>query len=191
MDSLADNRGVASIRVPLPAGALDIPFPHERKLHFEAALYLDRLLRPMARASGAIDRAMALRLRRLREQRGYRRMGYARFADYARERLGMAVRTAQEMVRLGAGLERLPLLDAALAAGRVTWTGALQVARVAGPEDEAKWVSIAEQVSVRELQHKVAEALAAGKSIKDEGAARETDDDDAAVHFTVKRWRED
>jgi hypothetical protein len=140
VESLADNGGVNSIRVPLPAGALDIPSRHERVFHLEAALHLDRLLRPMARASGSIDRAMALRLLKFRESRYYRRLGYARFADYAREHLGMAVRTAQEMVRLGAGLERLPLLDAALAAGRVTWTSALQVARVAGPEDEARWV---------------------------------------------------
>jgi hypothetical protein len=175
-----------SIRVPLPAGALDIPFRHERVFHFEAALYLDRLLRPMARASGSIDRAMALRLRKFREGRYYRRLGCARFADYAREHLGMAVRTAQEMVRLGAGLERLPLLDAALAAGRVTWTGALQVARVAVLEDEAQWVSLAEQLSVRELKKKVTEAIAAtadsGAGVeaedptRDENAAREAED---------------
>ena len=166
MGSLAERSGAASFRVPLPTGALDIPFPHDRVLHHEAGLYLDRLLRPLARVSGAIDRAMALRLRRLRERCDYKRLGYARFADYAREQLGLAVRTAQEMVRLGRGLERLPLLDAALAAGRVTWTGALQVVRVAKEEDEAQWVSLAEHLSVRELQQKVAEALASSADAK-------------------------
>lgn len=72
MESLAENRGMSSIRVPLPAGALDVPFPHDRVLHHEAGLYLDRLLRPLARVSGAIDRAMALRLRRMRERCGYK-----------------------------------------------------------------------------------------------------------------------
>ena len=197
MELQGDNQGMRSVRMPLPAGALGIPFPRDRVLHFEAALYLDRLLRPLAFASGSIDRALALRLRRFREGHDYRRLGCARFADYAREHLGMAVRTAQEMVRLGAGLERLPLLDAALAAGRVTWTGALQVVRVAGPEDEAQWVSLAEQLSVRELQKKVAEALAAAadsgpgkpvqpeEPIKDEGAARDAEDDDPLQRLSV------
>jgi hypothetical protein len=40
------------IRVPLPEGALGIPYPHEQVLHFEAGLHLDRLLRPMARVRG-------------------------------------------------------------------------------------------------------------------------------------------
>ena len=198
MESLADNRGMASIRVPLPAGTLDVPFPHERVLHFETALYLDRLLRPLARVSGAIDRAMALRLRRLRERCDYKRLGCARFADYAREHLGLAVRTAQEMVRLGKGLERLPLLDAALAEGRITWSAALQVARVAGTEDEAQWVSLAEQLSVRDLQQKVAEALASaaeaklgatvesGKPNTDEGAVAEAEDDDPVQRLRVQ-----
>jgi hypothetical protein len=196
---------IPPIRVPLPEGALDIPYPHERVLHFEAGLYLDRLLRPLARVSGAIDRALALRLWRLRERSGYKHLGCARFADYAREHLGLAVRTAQQMVRLGKGLGRLPLLDAVLAEGRVTWTGALHVVRVAGKEDEAQWVSLAEELSVRELRQKVDEALASaddaksgkpikkvdgvesgaeaddagfGKPIKnDNGAGREADDD--------------
>ena len=197
MELQSGSQGVRSVRVPLPEGALGIPFPHERVQHFEAALYLDRLLRPLAFASGSIDRALAIRLRRFREGGDYKRLGCARFADYAREHLGMAVRTAQEMVRLGVGLARLPLLDAALAAGRVTWTGALQVARVAGPGDEAQWVSLAEQLSVRELQKKVAEALVAaadsrpGKPFKseepinNEGPARDVEDDDPLQRLSV------
>jgi hypothetical protein len=165
--------GVPPIRVPLPEGALDIPYPHERVLRFEAGLYLDRLLRPLARVSGAIDRALAMRLQRLRERSGYKHLGCARFADYAREHLGLAVRTAQEMVRLGKGLERLPLLDAALAEGRVTWTGALQVVRVAGKEDEAQWVSLAEQLSVRELQQKVADARASARRAESESPMKQ------------------
>lgn len=205
MESLAENRGMASIRVPLPPGALDIPFPHCRVLHFEAGLYLDRLLRPLARVSGAIDRAMALRLKKMREQCGYKRLGCARFSDYAREHVGLAVRTAQEMVRLGKGLERLPLLDAALADGRITWTSALQVARVAKQEDEARWVSLAEQLSFRKLQQKVAEAMASaadakagdavglGKSAtpskptkKDEEVVADSDDDDPLRRLRVQ-----
>ena len=93
--------------------------PHQRRrvLRFEAGLYLDPLLCRLTRASGTVDRALARGLRRLRTSRGYVRLGYARFADYTRERIDMSVRTAQEMIRLATGLERLSLLDAAVTEG--------------------------------------------------------------------------
>ena len=69
-------------------------------LRFEAGLYLDPLLCRLTRASGTVDRALARGLSRLRSSRGYVRLGYARFADYTRERIDMSVRTAQEMNRL-------------------------------------------------------------------------------------------
>jgi hypothetical protein len=162
-----------ALKVDLPEGSLDLPYACDRPwiLRFESGLYLDGLLRRVARVSGAVDRALALRLRRLREGRGYVRLGFARFADYARERLGLAERTAQELVRLGEALERLPSLDAVLKDGRITWSAALQVARIAGAQDEDEWVRLAQRVSVRELTCRVREAL----EQKNGGCSRERD----------------
>jgi len=177
-----------ALKVDLPEGSLDLPFLCDRPwiLRFESGLYLDALLRRVARVSGAVDRALALRLRRLRDGRGYVRLGFARFADYARERLGLAERTAQELVRLGEALERLPVLDAALKDGRITWSAAVQVARVAGVQDEDEWVRLAERVSVRELTRRVRTALGQkSRGCADErdgprsGEARGVDEDDA------------
>jgi len=153
--------GEAPIGADLPRGLLDIPFAQDRARvrRFDAGLLLDLHLRRLARLSGAIDRAVALRLRRLRASRGYIRLGFALFRDYVRERLGVAERTGQELARLGAGLERLPDVDAALAAGKITWTAAAEVARVAGVEDAAEWVDRAQRLSVRELRARVQDEL--------------------------------
>jgi hypothetical protein len=151
----------AEWRIPVPDDYLRIPWANDLKKiwRFESGLVLDPHLRKLSRVSGAVDRSLALRMRRMRERRGYIPLGYSRFPDWVRERTGLSVRTAQELVRLGKGLERLPLLDRALRDGRVTWTGAAQVARVAGVEDEREWVAKAESLSVRELTRMVSEAV--------------------------------
>jgi hypothetical protein len=148
--------------VPVPDGYLDVPYLHERSriLRFESGLALDAPLRRLARVSGAVDRALAKRLARLQASRGYIRLGYSRLGDYARERLGMAERTAFDVARLGRALEKLPRLDRALAAGRLTWTAALQVARVAETDDEQAWVERACSLPVRELKRCVQSSLA-------------------------------
>ncbi len=146
-----------TLTLPVPDGLLDVPFAQDRCriLRHESALALDPPLRRLSRASGAVDRALALRLARLQAGRGFVRLGYSRLADYARERLSLGARNSQDLAALGRGLGRFPLLDRALAAGRLGWTAACQVARVAGVEDEAKWVALAESVSVRVLKERV------------------------------------
>jgi len=159
---------------------LDVPFVQDRARvrRFDAGLLLDLHLRRLARLSGAIDRAVALRLRRLRASRGYIRLGFSLFRDYVRERLGVAERTGQELARLGAGLERLPELDRALADGKTTWTAAAEVARVAGVEDIAEWVDRACRLSVRELRARVREALQ-NKDAHSGGATNNDNDEEA------------
>jgi len=88
-----------------------------------------------------------------------------------RERVGVAERTGQEWVRLGRGLERLPLLDRAMLQGRVTWTAAAQVARVAGVDDQAEWIQLAERLSVRELKARVDDALKQRRTARTEADA--------------------
>lgn len=177
-------------RLELPKGLLDIPFVQDRPriLRFEAGLLLDLHLRRLARVSGAIDRAVALRLRKLRDSRGYVALGFSLFKDYVRERLGLAERTGQELSSLGAGLERLPFLDAALAAGRITWTAAAEVARVAGVEDEREWVEAAERLSVRELRRRVKDARAGVNQdeSRDAGPQGVTDDGSPGADGTLE-----
>jgi hypothetical protein len=174
--------GGKPVEQAVPEGYLDIPFRCTRRriLRFESGLALDSHLRRLSRLSGAVDRAVALRLGRLRGRAAYVRLGYARFVDYARERVGLAPRTAQELARLGEALPDLPLLDQRLREGRISWTAAVQVERVAGAEDTARWVSLAESLPVRELRQRVKETLQGplrnGNSPADEPTSDGTND---------------
>ena len=77
----------------------------------------------------------------------------------------------------------LPGVEAALVAGRLGWSQARLIARVATPEDEARWIAFARSVRVRELEHAV-RAVGRGSL---EGGGLETDEDggDAACKVGV------
>jgi len=98
-------------------------------------------------------------LARIAEQlvatRAWERLGFARLADYARERPGLSARQLQDLARTSARLRELPKLEAALASGRLGWSQVRLVARVAVREDEASWIAFARRVRVRELERNV------------------------------------
>ncbi|OFX21023.1 MAG: hypothetical protein A2V77_03480 [Anaeromyxobacter sp. RBG_16_69_14] len=81
------------------ARQLEPPAPHEKKavLRPEAAHLVDSLLARVARGRGALDVAIGGALARLSEGDRVLQLGYSSIGDYARERLGMAGRTAQAM----------------------------------------------------------------------------------------------
>ena len=55
----------------------------------------------------------------LRDKDQLMRLGFASFRDYVCERLGMGLRSAQEMARVSAELEELPVLRAASDRGQL------------------------------------------------------------------------
>jgi hypothetical protein len=118
---------------------------------------------------------------RLVASRAWERLGFARLADYARERTGLSARQLQDLARTSERLAALPALEAALAAGRLGWSQARLVARVATPEDEARWIAFARQVPVRALEHAV-RAVDLGSL---EGSALETDEDGGDPTYKV------
>src|SRR5262245_53091003 len=64
--------------------------------------------RPHPIARGSIERRVGSLLRASRAREAYRTLGFARFADYVAERLGISPRTSQELMRASEALERLP-----------------------------------------------------------------------------------
>ena len=64
-------------------------------------------------------------------------LGFARLGDYARERPGLSARELHDLAHVDAALAKLPAIGAALASGRLGWTKARLLCRVATPEDEA------------------------------------------------------
>ena len=109
-------------------------------LRGEAALLLDRLLTRVARCHGALDVAVGEGLAALAVGARTLRLGFAGIGDYARERLGIAGRTAQDLARLARELKERPLLAAAVRSGEVSARKAQTVLVAARGEAEAEWV---------------------------------------------------
>jgi len=102
------------------------------------------LRRALARIAGALVR-----------RRAWEALGFVRPADYARERPGLSARELQELAHVDTALAKLPAIDAALTSGRLGWTKARLLCRVATPEDEPRWLEGAGRLSAPALAHEV------------------------------------
>ena len=128
-----------------------------------------------ARTRAPLRLALARIAARLVATRAWERLGFARLADYARERTGLSARQIQDLAHTSTRVGGLPGVEAALVGGLLGWSQARLVARVATREDEARWIAFARRVRVRDLEHAV-RAVDRGSL---EGAGLETDEDGA------------
>ncbi len=138
-------------------------------------------LLPNARTRAPLRLALARIAARLIATRAWERLGFARVADYGRERAGLSARQLQDLAHTSVRLSALPGVEAALAAGRLGWSQARLITRVATPEDETRWIAFARSLPVRELEHAV-RAVDRGSL---EGGALETDEDGCDSTFKV------
>jgi hypothetical protein len=132
---------------------LPVP-PDERKhlLRDEAAKLVDRLLVEVARGSGAIAVAMGEGMASLCSGDGTMRLGYSGIADYARENLSIAERTALDMMKLARDLRSRPLLREAVRSGEISTEKARAILPKAVSDAEAEWVARARRETVRALK---------------------------------------
>jgi hypothetical protein len=94
--------------------------------------------------------------------RGYLRLGYASFAQYARERIGLSPSAMKARVTLAARVRALPEIREAVSEGRLGFETAGMVARVAGRGNIEAWIARAETRTVKHLREEIeaAEMLA-------------------------------
>ncbi len=131
------------------------PPPADERAHImrdEAGILLDRLLVRVARGRGALDVALGEALAALANGDRALRIGYSCIGDYARERLGIATRTAQGMARLARELRSRPILREAVWRGEVSTRKAQAALPLAVGDAEAEWVARARAKTVRALE---------------------------------------
>lgn len=166
--------GVVMARLGLAAREIEIPAldPGGSLGRFdgEAALLVDGLLTRVARGRGALDVAVGERLADLAVGEHVLRLGYSSLGDYAREALGIAGRTAQQMMRLSRELRSRPRLRDAVLRGQVSGRRAVAVLPLARGEDEAVWVERARHMTVRELESAARDAAARDAAARDAAA---------------------
>jgi hypothetical protein len=116
---------------------------------------LDARLAELARQGAPLRRALARIAGAFVERRAWEPLGFTRLADYARERPGLSARELYDLARVDAALAKLPAIAAALASGRLGWTKARLLCRVATPEDEGLWLAGARRLSAAALAREV------------------------------------
>src|SRR5690606_40409402 len=89
------------------------------------------ILEALARRRAPLRRALARIAGRFVAARAHERLGFARLADYARERAGVSGRQLQDLAHVDTRLAVLPAVEGALAAGALSWSKARLLARVA------------------------------------------------------------
>ena len=85
----------------------------------------------------------------------YRRLGYASFEQYARERIGLSPSALEARFTLARRAEAMPELGAAIASGRIGFEAASLVARVARGTSVSAWIAQAEMRAVKHLREEV------------------------------------
>jgi hypothetical protein len=101
---------------------------------------------------------------------GWKPSGHTSCARWLSHRTGHNLRTAREHVRVARALEELPQIDAAMARGRLSFSQARALTRVATPETEAELLELAEGCPTAVLERKV---RAWRKGSREDEAARE------------------
>jgi hypothetical protein len=122
---------------------------------------LDGMLRGLSRLLARQELELSRLVLRFHRADGWRRLGYASEAQYARERLGLARSSLLARRALALRLEKLPRVAEALGAGQIGVEAAVQVVRVAVPSTQAAWVERARQRTLKHLREEVGAALVA------------------------------
>jgi len=112
----------------------------------------------LAKGQARNDAAIARWLRDADSIRIWEHLGYATMFEYAERRLGYAPRTAKDRLRVAHALADLPLIEEALADsdGRLHYSAARELTRVATPETEYAWIKAIEGKSLRQIERMVA-----------------------------------
>ena len=136
----------------------------ERKLVSErmrVARQTDIELCVAAQTAAAARRELGSIAHLLLRRRAYRRLGFVRLSDYARERLGVSARTVQAAAWLAKRLDALPAVGTAFDRSDISWTQARAICSVASAADECHWLDLAARHSVEDLERFVRTARAA------------------------------
>lgn len=132
---------------------------------------LDEALALLARQEAALRLCLGQALEVL-SKGGVFELGFSSLAAYAIERCDRSGRWAEGARCLARRVEVLPQLREAVAAGRISWSMAELVARVAEPEDEGEWLESAESRTVRQMRVLAATALAVRREADRAGASK-------------------
>jgi len=104
---------------------------------------IDANLRRLAKARAALDAEEARWLRAADEADVHQYFGCASMVEYLEKVLGHTPKVAVERMRVANALAELPVMEADLGEGRLSFSAVRELTRVATPETEETWVEAA------------------------------------------------
>ncbi len=123
----------------------------------ERLVLLHSKLKRIAKARAHLDAQEAEALREAQQLQLWKQFGHVSLVDYMVQELGYSsFRVAEDRLRLANALPELPKLTQALKSGEINVSQAREIARVATPETEEKWIEKALDLNVRETEQAVA-----------------------------------
>jgi len=114
----------------------------------------DGIIALAAEIEEAVHRLLTL-LARFDRMQGWEQGGFMSCAHWLAARCGMDLGAAREKVRTARALEELPCTSGALAEGRITYSQARALTRVATPEDEAELLDLSEGFTTAQVERLV------------------------------------
>ena len=130
-----------------------IPFePHK------PARFADAALKKSMHTMEQAQQSSVLWFGEIMGRRLYRKLGYSSINQYAHAELKFSKTRTGDFVQLARKLEQLPEVRKSVASGKLGYTKAREIVKVASPETEKGWVEEAKESSRRELERKVASA---------------------------------
>lgn len=115
----------------------------------------------LKKALAAVDQAehcAVLWFVEIRRRRIFRQLGYSSMNQFAEMDLGFSRTRTGDYLRLAAKLDELPALRESMAAGKVGYSKAREVIKVATPRTEEGWVELAATHSRAQLRARVRQA---------------------------------
>lgn len=180
----AQRPSVSVARASARSAAVDDRALQSERARFAAGIDLE--LRLACRSEMAMRRELGDAAGVFLRRRLYRRLGFVRLSDYARERLGVSGRTLQVAAWLAARLDALPAVSRAYDRSELSWAQARALCAIVSAADEERWLDVARRSTVEELE-RLAERATPRPEVPpdpDPEPARSEIDGEAAM-----RWR--
>ena len=130
---------------------------------------LDADLARLARRAGALRLSFGLVLEALARRGGHHDLGFSSVEAYGLEQCERSARWIQQTRSLARRLEGLPAIRQGVVSGRISWSIADLLSRIATSEDESAWLLVTRGRTVRQLRELLEELRAGAPSAVDDG----------------------
>jgi hypothetical protein len=149
----------APVQGPSPAVVTGASAGYDPEL---GAIELDRVLAELLETRRQTEWLLCRYLADIAEGRRFREIGYySDILHYARDRLGLSVKSTRERLRIGRALRALPRIERAFVAGHLSYSRVRELTRVATADDEEHWLELGRVLPMRELERRVAAVVGA------------------------------